>query len=389
MARHYGLDWLRVGAFALLILYHVALVFVPWPYHVKTADPADWIAIPMMAINAWRLILLFVVSGYASRTLLAKGGGVGGFVRSRSARLLIPLLFGIVVIVPVQPWIELAGQHGYAGGFWSFYLHDYFGFWSIDGIILPNWQHLWFVMYLWLYTMLIAVVGAVLRGRSLQGVFDRMFGGVWLWIWPSLWLIAVSAWLFPGGRETHALVDDWLAHASYFPAFLFGFAFAGSEKGFASVARIWPWAAGVALISYAVVVGIEMAWPVDVVPPYPFGLIFSAARAVQGWSAIIALIGIADRHWNRDTPWRATLTEAVFPFYIIHQTIIVAGEWLLLPYRLPAGVEFAVLVMATVVGCWAFYAIGREVGWLRPLIGLRKLGPVHPPRTATLATEES
>ena len=72
MARHYGLDWLRIGAFALLILYHVALVYVPWQFHVKTAAPVDWIAIPMMAINAWRLILLFVVSGYASRALIAK-----------------------------------------------------------------------------------------------------------------------------------------------------------------------------------------------------------------------------------------------------------------------------------------------------------------------------
>lgn len=388
MARHYGLDWLRIGAFALLILYHVALVFVPWPFLVKTADPADWVALPMMAINAWRLILLFFVSGYASRALMAKGGKLEAFIRSRSARLLIPLMFGIIVIVPVQPWIELMGQHHYAVGFWSFYFHDYFEFRSIDGIALPTWQHLWFVAYLWLYTVLLALAGMALRGRSLQGAFDTLFGGVWLWIWPTLWLVAVSAWLFPGGRETHALFGDWVAHASYLPAFLFGFAFAGSDKGFASVARLWPWAAGVSLLCYGIVVAIELAWPVDVIPPYPFGLAFSVARGVQGWSAIIALIGIADRYWNRDTLWRATLTEAVFPFYIIHQTVIVRVEWMLLPYNLSAGLEFGVLVVATIVGCWAFYAIGREVGWLRPLIGLRSRGPVHPPRGLTLASEE-
>ena len=74
MARHYGMDWLRIGAFALLILYHIGMVFVPWGFHVKTAQPIDWVAIPMLATNPWRLTLLFVVSGYASRALLAQVG---------------------------------------------------------------------------------------------------------------------------------------------------------------------------------------------------------------------------------------------------------------------------------------------------------------------------
>src|SRR3546814_7430392 len=89
--RHYGMDWLRIGAFALLIFYHIGMYFVPWGWHVKTPHPMDWVQIPMMATNSWRLPLLFLVSGYASAALFAKLGGVGPFLRSRSARLLIPL----------------------------------------------------------------------------------------------------------------------------------------------------------------------------------------------------------------------------------------------------------------------------------------------------------
>ena len=388
-SRHYGLDWLRIGAFALLIFYHIGMVFVPWPFHAKTAHPADWVAIPMMASNTWRLALLFVVSGYASRILLKKGAGLAAFARSRTARLLIPVVFGMIVIVPLQPWVELTTQHGYTGSFWSFLAHDYFGFKKIAGIDLPTWQHLWFVVYLWVYTMLLAVVAALLGGRSLQRAFDLIFGGIRLWVLPVLWMIAVSAWLFPGARETHALIGDWVAHASYLPAFLLGFGLAGSANGFAGIARWWRWAAAVAVIAYGVVVWVEYSWPVNAVPPYPYGLIFAGARSVQGWSTIIALIGLADRYWNHDHPWRAMLTEAVFPFYIIHQTVIVGVEGALLPYHLPALAEFAILVVTTVAGCWAFYLIGREVRWLRPLIGLRARGPVLPPQTATLATTEA
>ena len=94
------MDWLRIGAFALLILYHIGMFFVPWGWHVKTAQPIEWFALPMLATNAWRLGLLFVVSGYASAALFARSSGLGGFVRNRTARLLVPLVFGIAVIVP-------------------------------------------------------------------------------------------------------------------------------------------------------------------------------------------------------------------------------------------------------------------------------------------------
>ena len=65
------------------------------------------------------------------------------------------------------------------------------------------------------------------------------------------------------------------------------------------------------------------------------------------------------------------LTEAVFPFYIIHQTIIVVVMFWLLPLGLSGNAEFAILVAATVAGCWAFYLGGRAVPLLRPLISLR------------------
>ena len=116
---------------------------------------------------------------------------------------------------------------------------------------------------------------------------------------------------------------------------------------------------------------IEIEWPGSTTPAWPYGILFASARAVQGWSIIVALIGLADTYLNRDHPWRRVLTEAVFPFYIIHQTIIVGVEGALLPLGLPAAVEFLILLATTVGGCWAFYAIGREIGWLRPLIGLR------------------
>ena len=123
--RLYGLDWLRIGAFGLLIFYHIGMFFVTWEWHIKSPVPVPSAEPLMLATSPWRLSLLFLVSGVASAYLLAKSS-TGGFARSRTARLLIPLLAGMILFVPPQPWVELVVQHGYGHGFATFWVQDYF-----------------------------------------------------------------------------------------------------------------------------------------------------------------------------------------------------------------------------------------------------------------------
>lgn len=371
IARHYGMDWLRVGAFALLIVYHIGMVFVPWNFHIKARVTHDWVILPMLALNAWRLGLLFVVSGYASRALLTRSSGLAGFARNRSSRLLVPLLFGIVVIVPPQSWIELVTKHHYDRDFLSFWFGDYFSFATRYGLFMPNWNHLWFVAYLWVYTMALCLLLVLARGATAQRIYDRVFGGWGVLLVPLAWGLMVHVWVLPFSGETHSLFDDWIAHAIYFPAFLFGFGLAGSSAAMAAIRRVWRVAAVMAVAGFAMKFSVDFLRPHHpdlseiLRPGYSFG------HAFQQWGAIIALIGMADRYWNRPHRWRQTLTEGVFPFYIAHQTIIIVVMWLLLRTALPGWAEFAITLAATVAGCWAFYWVGRSIPWLRPLIGLR------------------
>ncbi|OYY91237.1 MAG: hypothetical protein B7Y45_04435 [Sphingomonas sp. 28-66-16] len=374
MGRHYGMDWLRIGAFGLLIFYHIGLVFVHWAYHAKTAHPMQWVAVPLQAVNAWRLPLLFVVSGYASRAIFTGDKRPGIFTWNRTKRLIPPLLFGVLVIVPVQPWIELSTQHGYGRDFLTFWTGDYFRFGTLDGIVLPTWAHLWFVGYLWFYTAALAMLLTVLPVRvkaAIESGSGRLLSGPMILLVPVALLIANWAWIFPGAPETHGLIDDWPVHRVYFGMFLFGFLLRESDPVWRAIRRWWRWAALAAVGGYAVVASIEIIYLGPYLPSRTTWFWFGVARAVQSWGAIVALIGIADRYWNRDHRLHPMLTEAVFPFYLIHQSIIVlvAGE--LLGYGLAPVVEFAIILAATVTGCWLFYRIGREIGWLRPLIGLR------------------
>lgn len=384
MERHYGMDWLRIGAFALLILYHIGMFFVPWGWHVKTAQPLDWVEFPMLATNAWRLPLLFTVSGFATAAVLGKSTGMGSFLRDRTARLIVPTLFAAMLIIPPQPWIELVTQHGYAGSFWHFWTEDYFRFGTLDGIVLPTWQHLWFVVYLWAYTLVLVAILALTPGAaraSFARFADDLLSGPGLLLVPLAWLAVHMAISGARAEPTHALIGDWTAHRMFFPAFAFGFFLADAPRTWASIRRSWCVAGVLAILGYAMVAGILLAWMTGAIPATDLRLPFATGRLLMGWCAIVALIGLADRFWNRDHPWRRTLTEAVFPFYIIHQTIIVVLGWYLLRFALPSAIEFLALLAATVAGCWLFYLGGREAGWLRPLIGLRPLA--RRPRSAT------
>lgn len=372
--RHYGLDWLRIAAFALLILYHIGMVFVPWEFHIKAAETVDALQFPMLALNPWRLILLFVVSGYATRALAKRSSGSGELIKSRTLRLIVPLLFGIAVILPLQPWVELRVGHDYPRGFWHFLTNDYFRFGTLDGLVLPTWNHLWFIVYLWVYTGLLAILLIALPKSvrdKLQRGWNRLFGPFVLLILPIIWLLVVRMWLHPIFEETHALFDDWAAHAVYYPAFLLGWAMAGSGSIWATLAKLHRPSMALALVAGVAFVGIEVVFEGEQWSPM---LILTArlARSAFAWATIIGLLALADYWRGADGPWRRTLTEAIFPFYLIHQTIIIGVEYAIQPLRMTAALEFAVVACATIVGCWIFYDVGRRIGWLRPMIGLKR-----------------
>ena len=372
--RHYGMDWLRIGAFALLIFYHVGMVFVPWGFHISLPDPVDGATIPMLAINPWRMSLLFVVSGFASHALLGRMRDPGAFLAARTSRLLGPLLFGMAMIVPPQSWVELTVKHGYGFSYLHFLTQDYFRFGMLDGIILPTWNHLWFLAYLWTYTLLLGLALIAVPARlygSIRRIAARLLAGGRIILLPLAWLALVQFGLLPHRQETHMLIGDWYGHALYLPAFLFGFLLAASPELWAPIRR-WAGPAAIAAVAcFAVVAAIEWAYPDFALPTPPLALAFIVARTGMRWLAIVALLGLADRALNRDHRLRPTLTEAVFPLYLIHQTVIVLAAWVLIRTGMAPLPLFAALVLATAAGNWAFYLAGRSIRPLRPWIGLR------------------
>jgi surface polysaccharide O-acyltransferase-like enzyme len=386
--RLFFLDWVRIIAFLVLILYHVGMYYVTWDWHVKSQFASDTLEPYMNLSSPWRLGLLFLVSGVASSFMLARLPAAR-FARQRSARLLVPLLFGMLVIVPPQSYFEVVEKLGYAGGYGDFmrlYLAGYPGFCREDCLILPTWNHLWFVAYLWVYAMLLAVIVAVLGARfdTLARRVGNLLAGWKLVALPAAVLALAHLTLHSRFPQTHALVDDWFNHALYLFLFLLGALLARATRAWVHFeAQRWA-ALGIALTSWAALT-IWYSLPDTVVPKSFLDTVRSAMHVVYAlctWSAIVAACGFAHRHLQFDSPARRYLTEAVFPLYILHQTLIVSLAHALKPLQRPPGLEACLLVVLTVTLSFGVFEVVRRSALLRPLFGLARLpAPVEAPRT--------
>jgi hypothetical protein len=375
--RHFGLDWLRIAAFALLILNHIGMYFIPGPWVVKSTHPTIWVSWLLDALGPWRLSLLFLVSGYASHALLRKVGGIGAFFRARSRRLLIPLAFGTAVVVPPQGWVRLM-EKGYSASFPHFWVHDWFRFSEIEGVFLPNTEHLWFVTYLWTYTALLCLAILLFPARWKQRLapsLDALLVGYRPLIIPMALLVFLRLALLFLIPESGNILTNWHGHIVYVPAFLFGFALASRPAALTSLSRCFRPALLVGLGCYLVVLKTDLTYPGDAVPPHLVQALARSAAAAMGWAVTLLLVIAAHRWLRRDHWLRRPLSQAVFPFYIIHQTIIVVVGWEIRPLGYSASTEFTILIASTVAGCWSFYELGRRVRWLRPLIGLAPAAP--------------
>lgn len=115
-ARRADLDWLRVLAFSLLIFYHAGMAWSGWNWHLTSAESMDWLREAMRFLNRWRMPLIFLVSGAA--VMLALGARTpGAFIVDRLKRLLLPLAFGMLVLVPPQVYLERLHRGRYTGSF--------------------------------------------------------------------------------------------------------------------------------------------------------------------------------------------------------------------------------------------------------------------------------
>lgn len=350
--RRYDIDWLRVIAIGLLLIYHIAIIFQPWAMFIGFIRSEDLIVNlwkPMTMLNVWRIPLLFYVSGMGLYFAMSKRNWKQ-LILERTRRILLPFAFGIVAIVPLHIFI-----------FQKFY--------NLPLSYYPHMGHLWFLGNIFVYVLLLLPLCYYLKKhdngkikRALSFLMSHLGGPLLI----SLFFVIEVLLLKPQMFALYA--QTWHGFFIGLLAFFFGFLVVYSGKAFWQNVLKWRWLyAGLAIILYSirfVLFGTEA-------PGY--------FMAVESNCWIFGVFGFAYKYLNKPSKTLAYLSQAAYPVYIIHMFTLFAGAMLVLPLEIPPIMKLILVTAFTFIVCYIIYEfIIRRVWFLRPLFGLKwKLNKVE------------
>ncbi len=368
--RRYDLDWLRVLAFTGVFFYHCSRFFNTAGWHIKNAATSGIIDIFTGIFDLFGMPLIFAVSG-ASIFFALRPHGATRFLRERVLRLLVPMAMGILVLAPPQVYLDRLTHGKFSGTFFAF-IPQYFQLanFSWDGV------HLWYLEYLFVFTLGLTPLFIWLKQPSGQRAlkylsrFSQQTGAIFLWAVP---LALVSILVDPFGVIKPAPSEAFL-RLVMFPLYLvYGYLIFADDAIQQAIIRHRRASLIVSLVGSIipplVALGLtEWGWKFDL-PTY--ALLMSLASLLI-WSYLLAAFGYGMRYLNVYRPPLTYANEAVLPFYILHQPVILILGYFIVPLPLPILAKYLViapLAFGITLGLYE-YAV-RRVNLVRRIFGLK------------------
>ena len=359
-ARHYDNDWLTVLAMVMVFFFHCARFFNDEDWHVKNNVTSEGATVFVMLVSQWIMPMFFLLSGMSSRFSL-QGRSWTAYLGNRWRRLMVPLIFAsLVVQIPLQVWIERVSHGRFQGSFPEFYPHYFDGWYAFGGNFAWMGLHLWYLEMLFLFTLItlpfFARIGSAPR---FGGARFKRPGAVLLLFAPLLASeLLVNQW--PQGLGMRAF-GGW-SPLSYLVVFCLGFVMA--EEGFREGAK------KTRHVSLLLGLGIVLLYMFA--PKGTFGYAgFMLLRSLNSWAWLMAFLGYGARYLDRSNAVLDYARQAVLPFYILHQTVIVTLGFYLRFLDIPVWQKYPLLaVLALVIIMLLYEGVIRRVGFLRPLFGM-------------------
>ena len=364
--RQYYIDWLRILLILSVFLFHVGMIFNSWPWHIKNDQQyGGLLKNSMTFLHYWRMPLLFLLSGAGTCFALGKRTS-GQYLFERFKRLIIPLVIGMFTLVPVQVYIEKVSQYR---SLLDFYPHMFEGIYPTGNF---SWHHLWFIAYLFVIALFISPFLGFLRG-ALFARFTFWIEGIVtgrlalnIFIIPMLLSQILLRQFFE--VDTHDLVHDWASMSFYIIFFLAGFILLPNKNITEAIRkqRFWYLAESVA----STVIMFKL--PGLAGSGTTGETIWEVSSIFVAWSCGITAIGFAKQYFNRDSKLRKLANEAIYPFYLLHQPVIVVVGYFMVHWDIPVFwkvVFITISSFAIIAGLYWFLI--RPINLLRIVFGLK------------------
>jgi hypothetical protein len=366
-----------------VFLMHCSGFFTPFDWHLKNAERAEILLPAVSWLDLWMMPVFFLLSGFGSWYSLRSRSGPR-YLLERVTRLLIPFYtVGAFLLLPPQFYIDRVSHGAYGSTIWKMippYWDSYRTFrFRFDEPYLTNiWPgHLWFLQFLFSVSVVVLPLLLLLRSGLGQRLSERLarwsdrWGGIFIFAVPLILVRIALRSIFHGEHS-------WADLATYGVVFLTGYLFAGDERFTESCARhTWVCLAlGVVAWMGELVLILQFRYPYPGTETFSWRYVFfQVIMGIANWSWIVFLLGLAARYLNRDNRVRAYASEAVLPFYLLHQTVILIIGWWIIPLHWPIVGKYGVISIGSFVLIMAIYELLiRRINPMRFLFGMRLRG---------------
>jgi len=372
-SRLYFLDWVRILAFAFLVFYHTAMMFVNWGFHIESGHNSIFLKSIMILSSKWRLDILFLVSGVAISYMITKMS-LKSFTWQRVIKLYLPFLFAVAVVVAPQSYYEAIQKGIFEGSFWQFWTSLYFTFtWDERmNAPFPTYNHMWYVFYLFHYTIVLLPLFSFInsdKGKvSLAKIESWLVKGTRI-IWLPLAVYSAIFLSFNDHDVNHTFYSDWYGHAIFIFAIIMGLVFVRMPKIWQSFEDNRFISLTIGLVSYGVLLTLFLS--PDELLPIDRTLAWDLSSILVKWSWIALIIGFARKYLNHTNKTLKYCNSLVYPFFILHQTVIIVFGYYVIDWGVSGTLEFLIIVFGTFVICGLLYELLiKRVNVLRLLFGM-------------------
>ncbi len=367
--RYIELDWLRVLAFGLLIFYHTGMLYVEsWGFHFKSRYLSASVENAMLLLSPWRMGLIWFISGAAIGCLLTKQS-LSNFLATRTIKILLPLLVAIWLVIPIQLYAQMHQEIGLKLGFLEFYI----AFFDLEHPIFAQYQagiwphvdvnHLWYLRSLWQFTLVIVLLIPILKSTKLQSFLDRFTQVPVIWIYFGLLLpLCILKLNWP---------SDTFRYPMGFIFLLYGFLLTPQRQFMLALAEKWFYLLWLFLLGYLCVLwGYHQIWHNPESQPWQItsvDILYTAQRLL----GVLTMLALATRFLTNSHPLLPKLNKIIFPFYIFHQSVIIALAYYLTPLQLGYWLEPGLIIILTFVLCSLVCWILTKFELLSLLFGMK------------------
>lgn len=357
----------------LLLYFHTAAIFYKGDlgeFYVQSDRPSAVMNLFIVFVYQWHMPLFFLLSG-AGTWFALSFRSAKQYVQERVERLFVPFLFGTLVLIPPQVYFRLLSHSDYKGSYFQFYPLFFNG-------IRPQgnfeWGHLWFLIYLFTFSLIALPLLLYLRSAPLRLILARWMelpGAILLLALP---LAAIEGALRPGWIGFQNLYDDWANVCLYLVYFIYGYLICSDERFGAAIDKHLGAAMVLAMLCMATLLGLGQH-----IPDRGYSLsyvLYQCFRGFNTWFWVIALLGLGRRYLNFNSDLLQYLHQTSYPFYLLHQTVVVAIGFYVLRWHINITAGFLLISTAALIATIALSAAAQHHNLARFFFGLKPTRPL-------------